>query len=92
VDVARVVLGTKRYPELFKNSRKRLKLCKFITISFLVKKMQIIYKNYHKNKTYLLVLKYYILVWNNFECNLKTYLSTIFEHEFKSNLGIKSFL
>jgi hypothetical protein len=51
--------------------------------------MQIIYQNDHKKKTYLFVLKDYILVWNNFECNLKTCLSTIFKYEFETNLGIK---
>jgi hypothetical protein len=35
------------------------------------------YQNDHKNKTYLFVLWYHMLVWNNFEPNLKTYLSSI---------------
>jgi hypothetical protein len=48
-----------------------------------------IYQNYPKIKIYLFVSKSFILVWNNFECNLKTCLSTIFEYEFESNLGIK---
>jgi hypothetical protein len=39
VAVARVVLGTKRYPQLFKNSKKGLKLRKFISNSLLIRKI-----------------------------------------------------
>jgi hypothetical protein len=51
--------------------------------------MQIIYQNDHKNHIYLFMLSHFILVYNNFECNLKTCLSIIFEYEFETNLDIK---
>jgi hypothetical protein len=54
VSVARVRFSKKSFP-LLCNSRKCWKPRKFISISFLIRKMQIIYQIDHKKKTYLFV-------------------------------------
>jgi hypothetical protein len=55
VAAARASVGTKRFGLLIIDSIKVLKFLKSISISFEIKKMQIIYQNDHKNKIYLFV-------------------------------------